>query len=599
MKRKTLLLTISAAMSVAIVGTVIAVANSNDLMRSRANAREAGSVVFSRSTGSFTKIDDRTASISGKTAKGSTYYAVSHNYDDISSTNYIARFVFNPLDPSGPSLDSQYVSFSSTANGVADFEFQAVTGIKVTTTSSMDQTLYVVYSDDGETYCDYTSGVEVTANTAPTKVSFSSSYKYVRLVTASGTTKNIKEIELFYDCGEEPGPGERALVSIEAKSPKKRYGLNAEFVEPTVEATYSNGDKETVAGATFSGYSLSTLGEQTVTVTYEDKSTTYDISVRPTETSLKIAYEAFDYTTYEMHTDVSEVLDMEQSTLVYYAEPESNVSFTPVFKGSVNIYGADEKDGRVEEISFDGTTFSFEMCRYFDITIDISYQSISEMTGIRVDNPTTVYYIGDTFDEPTVYAVYDSGSEVKLTEGVTFSGFNSSSAVESQTITVSYNNGEFTTTYPVTIKNGGQPTDVSGTYKSEQSTGNTKYRSVVTLNADGSTGTYVVEKTMSSGDLWTYEIILSYSVDGTNVTLTFSGFGKRTKYAGGPGGTPTDYGTITSLSTWFDPYRPFVGSNYTAGTTSQVATLNEGVMTMKRYSSSTDSQGTALSLTKQ
>lgn len=599
MKKKIVLLGATVAMSLGLASAIVAVTTTSGMLESRASNKEAGSVVFSRTSGSFTKIDDTTASVSGKTAKGATYYAVSHNCEDISATNYIAKFASNPLDPSLPSLDDQYVSFSSTANGTAEFEFQAVTGIKVTTTSSTDQTLYVIYSNDGETYCDVSSGVVVTANTAPTKVSFSSSYKYVRLVTANGIAKNIKEIELFYDCGEEPGPGERTLVSIEAKSPKKRYGLNAEFVEPTVEATYSNGDKETVAGATFSGYNLSTLGEQTVTVTYEDKSTTYEISVRPTETSLKIAYEAFDYTTFEMHTDVSEVLDMEQSSLVYYAEPESNVSFTPVFKGSVNILGADEFDGRVEEINFDGTTFTFVMCRYYDITIDISYQSIPEMTGIRVDNPKIQYQIGDTFVAPDVYAVYDSGAEVKLTEDVTFSGFDSSSEVESQTITVSYNDNEFTTTYTVTIKSGGQPADVSGIYKSEQTTGNTKYRSVVTLNADGSTGTYVVEKTMSSGDLWTYEIILSYSVDGDDVALTFSGFGKRTKYTGGPGGTPTDYGTIASLSTWFDPYRPFVGSSYTAGTTSQVATIINGVMTMKRYSSSTDSQGSALSLTKQ
>jgi len=91
---------------------------------------------------------------------------------------------------------------------------------------------------------------------------------------------------------------------------------------------------------------------------------------------------------------------------------------------------------------------------------------------------------------------------------------------------------------------------------------------------------------------------ISYVADGDDVTLTFVSLGERVKYAGGEGGTRTSYGTMTSLSTWFDPYRPFQGSSYIANTTSQVASINSGILTMKRYSSSTDT-GSSLVLNKQ
>ena len=71
------------------------------------------------------------------------------------------------------------------------------------------------------------------------------------------------------------------------------------------------------------------------------------------------------------------------------------------------------------------------------------------LESIKVENPKTEYYVGDAFEEPNVYAVYDNGKELKVTEGVTFSGFDSSEAVDSQVVTVTYEGK--TCTYNVTV----------------------------------------------------------------------------------------------------------------------------------------------------
>jgi len=74
------------------------------------------------------------------------------------------------------------------------------------------------------------------------------------------------------------------LTSIEVVDPKTSYIRGETFVKPTVIANYSNGSTSDVtSSAEFSGYSMSTTGTQTVTVSYTSqdvtKTTNYQISV--------------------------------------------------------------------------------------------------------------------------------------------------------------------------------------------------------------------------------------------------------------------------------------------------------------------------------
>lgn len=75
---------------------------------------------------------------------------------------------------------------------------------------------------------------------------------------------------------------EGALDSITVSSAHREFYKGSTFVEETVTAHYSDGATATVK-ATFSGYDMNTLGEQTVTVSYTEKGvtkqTTYTINV--------------------------------------------------------------------------------------------------------------------------------------------------------------------------------------------------------------------------------------------------------------------------------------------------------------------------------
>lgn len=84
------------------------------------------------------------------------------------------------------------------------------------------------------------------------------------------------------------------LQSIEVSDPKTSYYVGDEFVKPTVIATYSNGSTTDVTeSATFTGYDLSTAGNQTVTVSYTNvltQTTSYNITVTAvTVTSIDVA----------------------------------------------------------------------------------------------------------------------------------------------------------------------------------------------------------------------------------------------------------------------------------------------------------------------
>ena len=275
-----------------------------------------------------------------------------------------------------------------------------------------------------------------------------------------------------------------------------------------------------------------------------------------------------------------------------------------------NIASAGGTNTDVEGAKYIKITYSGFWAAYINtITIEYSCTNIppapKELDSISVSGATTEFTVGDTFTfDGTVMASYTDSSTYPSAD-VTSSAVvveepDMSEAAEDVEVTISYTEGGVTKTdsYTITIKAAPDPSTIDGVYISPQSTGNTKYRAQVTLAANG-TGTYLLEKWTSGGDYWTYAMNISYTNNDGVITLTYVSLGKRIKYAGGPGGTATDYGTMSSLSTWFDPYRPFRGSSYISNSTSQVVSISSGVLTMLRYTASTDTTGTSTSLTKQ
>ena len=571
--KKTLLIGSTSLLAVVLGVTVISHSAANGgLFAYRAKAtggQVSGSIVFSRNTGSFKKIDSKTASISGTTSSGATYYAISHNNDDITNTNYVAQFGM------GVAYDQQFVTFSDSANGGAHFEFQAITGIKVYTTSSSNQTFYLYYSTDGTTFSSYET---VAGKSSPEKVTFETAHKYIKLCVTNVMDKFVTKIELFYDCSTEPAPEpEKTLSSISVESAKTIYAQNGIFVEPDVRAHYSDNTSELVSGALFTGFDSSSLTEsQTISVSYEGKETSYQIKVRPTETSKKISYVGYDADEDADVSDLSVFLDLTNSTLPEYANSGSTVTITPAPGTGVSILDAFSYDADVVN-NGDGT-FSVTVGSIFDCEVTIVYRIPSVLTGIAVGDSTILEYeVGDEFVEPDVYEVYSNGNRVLIiTDDVEFTGFDSSAACESQTITVTY--GLLSTTYTISISESSGSEDVFQFATYEYATSATRaniYR--FTFNSDGSASyeRYQKNDTYPKGAV-VGKINLTYTIVNGIITLTFDAFDQR-ETTGNP--------QTTSMSD-FASYRLFNTGTPTKGVTNVTASYANGVVSIKLYNSS-------------
>ena len=77
-----------------------------------------------------------------------------------------------------------------------------------------------------------------------------------------------------------PPPTIASLVQIEKTAGKTEFVEGEAFEKATITATYDDeSTKDVTSLATFTGYDMNTTGTQTVTVTYEDQTTTYQITV--------------------------------------------------------------------------------------------------------------------------------------------------------------------------------------------------------------------------------------------------------------------------------------------------------------------------------
>ena len=134
---------------------------------------------------------------------------------------------------------------------------------------------------------DY-SGLSVTATYDDVSSDFVTNYI---VSTPDMTTTGSKDVTVSYTEGGETATATYSitvlateLVSIEISGQKTSYYQGDDFEKPTVTATYSSGySSDVTESATFTGYNMSALGNQTVSVSYTfngtTKTTSYQITV--------------------------------------------------------------------------------------------------------------------------------------------------------------------------------------------------------------------------------------------------------------------------------------------------------------------------------
>lgn len=273
-------------------------------------------------------------------------------------------------------------------------------------------------------------------------------YKYIAVRSSSGSL-NIDEVEFVWD---ESAIEIKELSSISVNTDNLAdYWLNDSFTPNgvVITATYSDNTTENVTvNCTFSGYDSSKTGNQTITVTYQDKTATYTINVKTIENTEETAYTAEEAKALvdagkDLTTPVY-VKGVVSGIATAFSETYGNISFYVSEDGTTtsqqfefyrNFAGADNTKYASESecprvgdnvigygtLTKYNETYEFAEDNYIvqltrstlkDATITATY---SESLGINIDEKYTVTYNGD--GELTIESSNEDVAEAIIVDG--------------------------------------------------------------------------------------------------------------------------------------------------------------------------------------
>ena len=260
-----------------------------------------------------------------------------------------------------------------------------------------------------------TSGFDSTATGTKTVTvtygGYTATFNVTVIKTISSISVNTKPTKTTYDIGEE---------------------LDTEGLE--VELTYSDNSTERVTdGFTTSGFDSTATGTKTITVTYEGKTATFDVTVIKTLSSISVNTKPTK-TTY----DIGEELNTEGLELELTYSDNSTERVTDGF--TTSGFDSTATGTKTVTVTYEGKTATF------DITVIKTLSSIS----ICTQPDKTTYEVGEELNTEglELELTYSDNSTERVTDGFTTSGFDSTTT-GTKTVTVTYEGK--TATFDVTI----------------------------------------------------------------------------------------------------------------------------------------------------
>lgn len=216
------------------------------------------------------------------------------------------------------------------------------------------------------------------------------------------------------------------------------------FIGQTLDTTglqinlnYNDGSVEPIEnGFSTSGFDSSTPGSKTVTVTYQGKTTTFDVTVKRKEPTKLSVIKAPNKTEYF----VDQPLDTSGLELKLDYDDGSSEIITSGY--TTSDFSSTTAGSKTVTVSYGGKTTMFK--------VTVKEKSLTKIYVSKQPTKTT-FFIGQALDTAglELKAEYDDGSSEIITSGYTTNGF-SSTTVGSKTVTVFY--GGKTTTFMVTVK---------------------------------------------------------------------------------------------------------------------------------------------------
>ena len=358
--------------------------------------------------------DGSTQAVTGYTTSGYDKNTKGNHKVTVTYQGKTAEFEVNVIDPT---LQTVAKPVASPAAGT----YTAAQNVTLTTATS-GATIY--YTTNGteptKTSTLYSSAISISATTTLKAIAVKEGMNDSDMLTAVYTITVNK-----------------VITSIAVTTPPtKTVYIIGETLNPAgmvVTATYSDGSTQAVTGYTTSGFSSTTAGQKTVTVTYEGKTATFTVTVNKTLTSIAITTQPTK-TTY----DIGDTLD----TAGMVVTATYSDSTTQVVTGyTTSGFSSATAGQKTVTVTYEGKTATF--------TVTVN----KTLTSIAVTTPPTktVYNLNETLNTAgmVVTATYNDSSTQAVT-GYTTSGFDSATAGQ-KTVTVTYEGK--TATFTVTIIN--------------------------------------------------------------------------------------------------------------------------------------------------
>lgn len=216
------------------------------------------------------------------------------------------------------------------------------------------------------------------------------------------------------------------------------------FIGQTLDTTglqinlnYNDGLVEPIeSGFSTSGFDSSTPGSKTVTVTYQGKTTTFDVTVKRKEPTKLSVIKAPNKTEYFVDqpldtTGLELKLDYDDGSSEIITSGYTTSDFSSTTAGSKTV-----------TVFYGGKTTTF--------MVTVKEKSVTKISIVDQTTKTT-YYIGQDLDVSLMKLLveYDDGSNETITSGFTTSGFDSLTA-GTKTVTVTYQGKS--TTFDVTVE---------------------------------------------------------------------------------------------------------------------------------------------------
>ena len=255
----------------------------------------------------------------------------------------------------------------------------------------------------------------------------------------------------FRTCSGHASTASLLLIAVQTMPNKTTYTVGESFDQTglTLAAAYSDGSIRTItSGFTCTGFSSTTAGTKTITVSYTDggvtRTDTFTVTVNAPSLT-KIAVKTMpDKTTYT----VGENFDQTGLTLAAaYADGS-----TKTVSGGFTCSGFSSTTAGTKTVTVSYTEGGVTKTTTFTVTV-----TAAALTKIAVKTmpDKTTYTVGENFSQTglTLTATYADGSTKTVSNGFTCTGFSSTTA-GTKTITVSYTEGGVTktTTFTVTVK---------------------------------------------------------------------------------------------------------------------------------------------------